>query len=266
MPPLGDRRRLVFLILPADKKRQAARPSLMRKQTSKFSPALAPNLTPLLFNIGAYGHFFILFHRHLADAKKVLASLVLLFFLSGCDSFRVARQFAAGRRAFVAKNYEEALTYFQRAAQGNPNYIFESALYRQGIWNYIGRAQYHTGSIADARRSLEHALLIDRDDHVARIYLGLVRARAGDTAAGATYIERGMKGLYDWLEYYESSRPFEAFWDPRREIRVAIEKQLAQIASNRIEWPRLMTAAEWLGDRIEYEIDEVRRQESRKAR
>ena len=180
----------------------------------------------------------------------MLASLVLLFFLWGCDSFRVAGQFAAGRRAFVAKNYEEALTYFQRAAQGNPNYIFESALYRQGIWNYIGRAQYHTGSIADARTSLERALLIDRNDYVARIYLGLARARAGDTAEGARYIERGMKGLYGWLEYYESSRPFEAFWDPRREIRGAIEKQLAQIASNKIEWPRLMTAAVWLGERI----------------
>lgn len=162
--------------------------------------------------------------------------------------------------------YEEALTYFQRAAQGNPNYIFESALYRQGIWNYIGRAQYHTGSMADAGRSFERALVIYQNDHLARIYLGLVRARAGDPAAGATYIEHGMKGLYDWLEYDEASRPFEAFWDPRREIRSAIEKHLAQISSNRIEWPPLMTVAEWLGDRMEYEIDEVRRQGSRKGR
>jgi len=214
----------------------------------------------------------MLFHRACSSSaqrivgKKMLTILIVVFFLSGCDSFRIAGQFAAGRRAFVAKNYEEALTYFQRAAQGNPDYVFESELYRQGIWNYIGRAQYHTGSMADARQSLERALAIDRDDHLARIYLGLVRARVGDTANGAKYIEDGMKGLYDWLEYYESSRPFEAFWDPRREIRSAIEKHRALISANRIEWPWLMAVSEWLGERIEYEIDAVRRQDRRKGR
>jgi hypothetical protein len=60
----------------------------------------------------------------------------MVFFLSGCDSFKVAGQFQSGRQAFLAKNYEEALTYFQRAARGNPNYIFESVLYRQGMELY----------------------------------------------------------------------------------------------------------------------------------
>ncbi|MGH7796498.1 MAG: hypothetical protein ACREQ2_16640 [Candidatus Binatia bacterium] len=48
--------------------------------------------------------------------KKMLAILIVVFFLAGCDSFRVAGQFAAGRRAFVAKNYEEALTYLNPTA------------------------------------------------------------------------------------------------------------------------------------------------------
>jgi hypothetical protein len=75
-----------------------------------------------------------------------------------------------------------------------------------------------------------------------------------------------MKGLYDWLEYYESSRPFEAYWDPRREMRSAIEKDLAVISGNRIDWQRLMANAEWLGERMEAEIDHVRWQESRQQR
>jgi hypothetical protein len=75
-----------------------------------------------------------------------------------------------------------------------------------------------------------------------------------------------MKGLYDWLEYYESSRPFEAFWDPRREMRSAIEKDLAMLSANRIDEQRLMADAEWLGQRMEDEIDQVRRQESRQRR
>jgi tetratricopeptide (TPR) repeat protein len=200
------------------------------------------------------------------NGGRALASLIMVFFLSGCDSFKVAGQFQSGRQAFLAKNYEEALTYFQRAARGNPNYIFESALYRQGIWSYIGRTQYNLGKLQDARQSLERALSIYEDDHMARLYLGLTRARSGDHANGARDIETGLKGLYDWLEYYESSRPFEAFWDPQREIRSAIEKDLAMISGKRIDWQRLMANSEWLGERMEYEIDQVRRQESRQHR
>jgi tetratricopeptide (TPR) repeat protein len=198
--------------------------------------------------------------------KKALASLLMVIFLSGCDSFRIGGQFQSGRQAFFAKNYEEALTYFQQVAQSNPNYMFESVFFRQGVWNYIGRAQYHMGKFDDARWSLERALSVYQDDHLARLYLGLTRARSGDNANGARDIQSGMKGLYEWLEYYESSRPFEAFWDPRREMRSVIEKDLAVISDNRIDEQRLMANAEWLGQRMEEEIDQVRRQESRQRR
>jgi tetratricopeptide (TPR) repeat protein len=198
--------------------------------------------------------------------KRALASLLMVFFLSGCDSFKIGGQFQSGRQAFLAKNYEEALTYFQKVAQSRPDYMFESVFYRQGVWNYIGRAQYHMGKFDDARWSLERALSVYQDDHLARLYLGLTRARNGDYANGARDIQSGMKGLYDWLEYYESSRPFEAFWDPRREMRSVIEKDLAMIAGNRIAEQRLMANAEWLGERMEDEIDQVRRQESRQHR
>jgi tetratricopeptide (TPR) repeat protein len=190
----------------------------------------------------------------------------MVFFLSGCDSFKVGGQFQSGRQAFLAKNYEDALIYFQKVAQSKPDYMFESVFYRQGVWNYIGRAQYHMGKFDDARGSLERALSVYQDDHLARLYLGLVRARGGDNANGARDIQSGMKGLYDWLEYYESSRPFEAFWDPRREMRSAIEKDLAMISANRIDEQRLLANAEWLGQRMEDEIDQVRRQESRQRR
>ena len=190
----------------------------------------------------------------------------MVFLLWGCDSFKGTGQFQSGRQAFLARNYEAALTSFQRVARAEPNYIFESGLYRQGIWNYVGRAQYYTGKLPEARQSLERALSVYQDDHLARLYLGLTRARTNDSANGARDIESGMKGLYDWIEHYESSKPFEAFWDPRREIRSAIEKDLRMISANKIDWPQLIPNAEWLGQKIEDEIDQVRRQESRQPR
>lgn len=198
--------------------------------------------------------------------NKTPAVLLMAIFFSACDSFKGAGQFQSGRQAFLAKNYEAALTSFQRVARSNPNYIFQSGLYRQGIWNYVGRAQYHTGMLPEARQSLERALSVYQDDYLARLYLGLTRARTNDSANGVRDIENGMKGLYDWIEHYESSKPFEAFWDPRREIRSAIEKDLKMISTDTIDWQQLIPNAEWLGQRMEDEIDQVRRQESRQQR
>jgi hypothetical protein len=47
----------------------------------------------------------------------------MLWFFSACDSFRTAGQFASGRRAFLTKNYQEALGHFQKVTDKNPNYV-----------------------------------------------------------------------------------------------------------------------------------------------
>mgnify|MGYP003694643011 CR=1 FL=1 len=62
---------------------------------------------------------------------------------------------------------------------------FISPMYfREGIWTYVGRSQYALGRYNEARQSLERALAKDRDDNLARLYLGLTLARSGDTARG----------------------------------------------------------------------------------
>jgi hypothetical protein len=99
---------------------------------------------------------------------------------------------------------------------------------------------------------------------MARLYLGLTLARSGDSTRGVKEIETGMKGLHDWLEYIESSRPFEAYWDPTREIRGAIEKDLEKISAKDFDLQQLIADAEWLGQRMESEIDRARRDERRR--
>jgi hypothetical protein len=65
--------------------------------------------------------------------NKTLVGLLVVFFFSGCDSFKAAGQFQSGRRAFLAKDYEAALLSFQKVSQADPNYVFASGLYRQSI-------------------------------------------------------------------------------------------------------------------------------------
>ena len=72
-----------------------------------------------------------------------------------------------------------------------------------------------------------------------------------------------MKGIYDFLEYVNRARPFQAFWDPLRTMRNQIEKDLAAVSSKDFDAEPLIANAEWLGKTLEEEIDKVREDERR---
>jgi tetratricopeptide (TPR) repeat protein len=197
-------------------------------------------------------------------AARRIRSFLLICLLAGCAAYQVAGKFQAGRQALLVNQRETALAYFLEAAERDPDYIYRSMYFREGIWTYVGRPQYALGRYNEARQSLERALARDKDDNMARLYLGLTLARSGDAAKGTKEIEAAMKGIHDWLEYIERTRPFEAYWDPTREIRGAIEKDLDKIAAKDFALPELIADAEWVGQRMESEIDRARRDERRR--
>jgi tetratricopeptide (TPR) repeat protein len=179
--------------------------------------------------------------------------------LSGCAGSEVLH----GRQAFLIGNHEAALAYFHSAAQKDPNYTYGTAL-RQGIWSYVGRAEYAMGQYPQARQTLERAVAANSDQDIARLYLGLTLARSDERPKALMEIETGMKGIHDWLEYVNQAHRFSfgEFWDPQREIRSAIQGDLAMISGRELDWQKLIAEGEWLGKRIEEEIDLARRQES----
>src|SRR5262245_9941494 len=195
--------------------------------------------------------------------RQSAAWLCLMFILAGCAAYQMAGQVQSGRQALLINKPEDALGYFQQVAHTNPDYIFQSGTYREGIWTYIGRSQYSLGRLPEARQSLEKALSVYPDDYLARIYLGLTLLRTGEDARGLKELDTGMKGLYDWLEYMNRTMPNTAFWDPRREIRSVIEKDLAMLSSKDADRQQLVSSAEWIGQKMEEEIDLVRRDQQR---
>jgi tetratricopeptide (TPR) repeat protein len=186
--------------------------------------------------------------------------------IPGCASYRVAGQVQTGRQALLINDSERALAYLQQAAETNPDYIRQSELFREGIWTYVGRAQYNLGKLAEARQSFERALSVYRDDYLAKVYLGLTLLRSGDDAQGLRQLESGLKGLYDWLEYMNYSRPLTAYWDPLRQIRNEMDKDLAMISGKDIDREKLIASGEWIGKEMEEEIDRVRRDEYNRFR
>ena len=193
-------------------------------------------------------------------------SLALLFFaifVPGCGpSFQTGGDVAQGRQALFRGDYQSALSYFQNAAQADPNYIYGAEL-REGTLSFLGRAQYLNGQLAPARDTLQKAIVQHKSDNVARLYLGLTLARQGDRQSGLRQIEGGMKGIRDFLNYITTTfaSEFGQFWDPNRDIRKAIESDLAMISGGKFDWPTLITEGERIGMKIEEEQDNARQQE-----
>jgi tetratricopeptide (TPR) repeat protein len=195
--------------------------------------------------------------------KSAFSAILLFILLAGCTSLQVAGEVQSGRQAWLKGNDETALAYFQSAAEKNPNYVYGTAL-QQGIWSYVGRSEYATGRLPQARKTLERALSTNRDEDIARLYLGLTLAREGDRQTGLKEIESGMRGISNWLDYINEAHRFSfgQFWDPGRDIRSAIQRDLAMISGRDLDWQTLIADGEWLGKRMEEESDLARRQES----
>jgi tetratricopeptide (TPR) repeat protein len=195
--------------------------------------------------------------------KTLLALLLSLMFI-GCASIQNGKDFQAGRNALLTGKTEVALSYFQSVADKDPTYSYGTT-YRQGVLGFLGRTQYTIGQLPQAQKTLERALTLDRNDNSARLYLGLALARSDERQRGATEIADSMKGIHDYLEWVTQAHRFSfgQFWDPTRQIRSAIENDLAMIRSNEINWPQIIANGDWLGKAIDEESDRARDDEQR---
>ena len=262
--------------------------------------------------------------------------------LGACATLGSQGQFAAGRQALDRGDSNTALENFKRVVQEEPNYFTTSAVLRQSIWTYMGRAQYNLGNFGDARTSFEKALDHIGEDRVARLYLGLTllrqpipqipkgaftpqdlsyalregiptkrivtllrersiafdftkeietqlkaagadallldeikktsdeiiskRKAGGDRARGRKEIESALQGLQKDLEFAIANTPQGRFWDPTGEIRSQVQNGLLLLSSRDPDWPKIISTGEWVGLKIEEEIDKASRDESDEIR
>jgi len=197
--------------------------------------------------------------------KSSLLLFLLFVFLVGCTSVNVGGEVQSGRQALLESKNETALGYFYGAAQRDPNYVYATGSSpKQGVWSYVGRSEYLTGRIPQARQTLERALAANREEDIARLYLGLTLVREGDRQRGLKEIESGMRGINNFLDYINQAQRYSIgqYWDSGRDIRSAIQSNLAMISGRDLDWQRLTVNTEWLGIRMEQESDLARRQEA----
>ena len=197
-------------------------------------------------------------------SNSLIVALLSMVFLCGCAGMKAGSEVASGRRALLGGDNETALGYFQSALNEDPNYQYGTA-YQQGLLSYVGRTEYLTGRLPQARETLQKALAAKKDEDIARIYLGLTLIRTNDREAGLRDVETGMRGIHDWLEWVTEAHRFSfgQFWDPARAIRSAIQSDLAMISGRDLDWQRVVTDGEWVAMRMEAEGDKARNDEQR---
>ncbi|MFQ5917523.1 MAG: hypothetical protein ACE5I0_06910 [Candidatus Binatia bacterium] len=160
-------------------------------------------------------------------------------------------------------NPHAALGHFRRAAELEPDYLFNYYPLEQGMQTYLGRAYYATGKLTQARQALERARSRYEQDHMAKLYLGLVLAQDGDRQRGLRELQAGLRGLIGFLDSMQQIPGEAIFWDPGGDLRTEAQRSLAMIAGQDINWTELIASAEWLGQEFEEEVDRAYRDEFR---
>ena len=194
--------------------------------------------------------------RKLSDIVPAYLGLVLA--LPACTAWQVGSSIQEGRAELLMGKPKVALAHFQRAAELEPNYMLNFSLLPQGVWTYVGRAYYAQGQFSEARKAFEQARSRHQEDNLAKLYLGLVLTRDGNRQQGLKELESGLTGLRDWLNYLEYYHPDGRFWDSSKRIRSEIKVGLAMISGKDIDWPKLIASGEWIGKKMEEEIDFAR--------
>jgi tetratricopeptide (TPR) repeat protein len=194
--------------------------------------------------------------------KWIMLSLVAgvwnLIVISGCTGIQVSNEVQLARNALQTDQPQAAVGYLRRAAEIDPNYKTSYSI-SESVWTYLGRAYYEVGNFPEARRALEKALSDNKDDSIARLYLGLTLLRSGDQKAGRLQTDDGLRGINNLLNHLASSPSNGIYWDPTWQIRSDIQQALGAEGDQ----SELITLAERVGSRLDEEIDNARHSETR---
>ena len=196
--------------------------------------------------------------KHLRASLPV--AIWTFIILAGCVGSQVAQEVQLGRNALQTGQPQVAVGYLRNAADLDPNYKTSYSI-RESVWTYLGRAYYEVGNFPEARRALEKALSDDKDDSIARLYLGLTLLRFGDQQAGRRETDTGLRGIDNALNLLASTPTIGIYWDPTWQIRSEIQRALS--ANVMLESSELITVGERVGSQVDEEIDTVRRVEAR---
>lgn len=193
---------------------------------------------------------------------QILPLLLSVILLSGCAAFQISGEVQQGRRALFKDDPENALRHFQRAHELDPRHTFRFSPFNPSVLSYIGRAYYAMGKIAEARSVLEKARKENPEDPFASLYLGLVLLRQKQSEAGLRETASALRSLRATLGYVTDKTPYGRYWDPGRKIEEELNHLIASLESAEARSNGLIPRLEWIGNKIDEEMDRAREDKS----
>jgi hypothetical protein len=102
-------------------------------------------------------------------------------------------------------------------------------------------------------------------DEIKKIRAEASKRRKADEREQAKELTTALRAIRDQIDFLNSTRP-GMFWDPNNEIRAQIQTGLSLLSTPQPDWQKVLSTGEWVGQRLEEEIDLARRQESEELR
>ena len=190
--------------------------------------------------------------------------MLLLASVYGCAGSQAAHQIQEGRLALLTGKPEIAVQHFEQAAALDSK-IGGSPL-QESAWTYVGRAYYGTMKYSLARQALDRALAQNKDDDVARLYVGLIDVREQMNETSRKQIQAGLQGVYDRIEYIKHFTVAGEFWDPSGQLSSELLALIKAVSAPQVDWSSVIPRVEQLGLKIENEVDQARRDELNRYR
>jgi tetratricopeptide (TPR) repeat protein len=135
----------------------------------------------------------------------------------------------------VGGKYNEAKTEIMRAKGGDLNkaiinleeVVRTDPTYRDSL-TMLGRAYYKAGRYEDAYKMVQRAVVVDKNDEVAWLVLGMVQLRLGQEQAGYQTLRGGLtlftkaNGSDDGYKGYET-------WDKAGRVKIAARRAVVAV-------------------------------------
>ena len=103
-------------------------------------------------------------------------------------------------------------------------------------------------------------------DEIKKIRAEAAGKNETQTARAAKELLAALAGLRDDLDTFLANSLQGRFWDPGGELRKEIRNGIALLSARDQDWKKIIVNGEWLGQKLEEEIDRAREDESRSFR
>lgn len=157
----------------------------------------------------------------------------------------------SGRETLIKKDLKKAVESFAEAMQKKPNYPVRSMHFSEGYGLISGR-------LREVRQSLERALAVEKEDRLAKRYLGLALLGAAINCAACPNCELVYEVCMTGLSTSSAAGRSNLTGTPIGES-ARRSKNLGDDWRSQCRPLRLCAAAHWVGQEFEEEIERARR-------